>query len=182
MPHIHMRHFFIYLKMEQLILSDEDNILFNLRDTNVMLDYDLAAFYNVNINEIREAIEKNTSRFPDDFKFVLTEEERDLISRHIPRFNFLKEEKELPIAFTNAGISMLSGLLTSEKAQQINIAIMRNFSQYRAAMKEGSDVQAEIKNLDQKLNQAFQFLMEKIDALSQKKDSSTMKPIGFRIE
>jgi len=82
------------------------------------------------------------------------------------------------MVFTEHGVAMLSTVLRSKKAMQINIEIIRAFTHYRALIKENIELRKEIKHLDEKLNKAFQFLLGKIDALHQKK--LKIKPVGFK--
>jgi hypothetical protein len=83
------------------------------------------------------------------------------------------------MAFTEQGVVMLSTVLRSEKAIRINIEIMRAFARYRAILRENEELRRDIKALDEKLNEAIKFLMERIDELHQGKDES-IRPVGFR--
>ena len=86
----------------------------------------------------------------------------------------------LPMAFTEQGLAMLSSILNSEKAVQVNIEIMRAFAKYRALLIESKDFRLELKALDEKITQIFRFLLQKIDALSQRPSNQPMKRIGYR--
>jgi len=86
-----------------------------------------------------------------------------------------------PLAFTEQGVAMLSSVLRSEKAIKINIEIMRAFARYRALLRENEELKREILKLDAKLNQAFRFLLDKLDALHQKA-TEPRKPIGYKID
>lgn len=77
---------------------------------------------------------------------------------------------------------MLSSVLSSEKAIQINIEIMRAFSKYRAILKGNDDLKKEVKLLDNKLNEVFKFLLDKIDALHHKQNTEKPEPIGYKIK
>ena len=167
--------------MNALIRTDKENLLFNFRDLNVMIDSDLAEVYGVSVNELARAVRKNRSRFPEDFMFEVNSDEKKLLSKHVPRFREMRNSRRVPMAFSESGVSMLSAILDSEKAIQVSVAIMRTFSHYRLVMQENNEVKNEIQQLDEKVNQAFQFLMEKIDALNKSKETQ-MEPIGFKIE
>ena len=82
------------------------------------------------------------------------------------------------MVFTEQGVAMLSSVLRSEKAISINIEIMRVFSYYRALLYENDELRKEIKNLDKKLNEAFRYLLDRIDELHQKKNER--KPVGYK--
>ena len=90
----------------------------------------------------------------------------------------LKHSSVCPMVFTEQGVAMLSSVLRSEKAISINIEIMRVFSYYRALLYENDELRKEIKNLDKKLNEAFRYLLDRIDELHQKKNER--KPVGYK--
>jgi hypothetical protein len=86
----------------------------------------------------------------------------------------------MPMAFTEQGVAMLSSVLHSEKAVQVNIEIMRAFAQYRALLIESKDFRKELKALDEKIDQIFRYLLEKIDALRQNNEQLIRPKIGFK--
>ena len=88
----------------------------------------------------------------------------------------------LPMVFTEQGVAMLSSVLNSEKAIQVNIEIMRAFANYRALLIDSKDFRGELKSLDDKINKLFRFLLGKIDALSQKHVDPPRKKIGFNLK
>ena len=86
-----------------------------------------------------------------------------------------------PMAFTEQGVAMLSSVINSEKAVQINIEIVRAFVRYRALILENQDIRSEIRAVDDKINKLFKLLLEKIDALHQKKiEEKPRKRIGYK--
>jgi hypothetical protein len=87
----------------------------------------------------------------------------------------------VPMAFTEQGVAMLSSVINSEKAIQVNIEIMRAFAQYRSLLTEKKNFREELRAMDGKINKIFRFLLEKIDALSQKKVEQPRRKIGYRI-
>lgn len=111
--------------------------------------------------------------------FELTKEEKAHLLVNYLRLSKLKHSSVNPMAFTEQGVAMLSSVLTSQKAIDINIGIMRAFAHYRAILLENKDLRKEIKSLDVKLNKTFNFLLKKIDALSQQQ-SKPLPPIGFK--
>ena len=113
--------------------------------------------------------------------FELAKNEKTELVANCDRLANLKHSSVSPLVFTEQGVAMLSSVLRSEKAIRINIEIMRAFARYRALLNENEDLKKQIDTLDNKLNSAFKFLLEKIDALHQKKNEP-LTPIGFKIK
>lgn len=115
--------------MNSLIISKnliESKILI-IRNEKVMRDKDLAELYGVSVKRLNEQVRRNIERFPNDFMFQLTKEEAESSRSQIVTLNRGKNIKYLPYAFTEHGVLMLSSVLNSQKAIQVNIAIMRVF-------------------------------------------------------
>lgn len=165
--------------MSNIIKSDYETLIFNLRGMKVMIDADLALLYNVSTKALKQQVKRNIERFPEDFMFELTKTEKEELVTNCDRLATLKHSSVNPLAFTEQGVSMLSSVLRSEKAIQINIEIMRSFANYRALLRENEDLKNEILKLDSKLNKAFQYLLEKIDALHEKKNEPR-EAIGYK--
>jgi len=146
-----------------------------------MVDADMALLYSVSTKALKQQVKRNIGRFPDDFMFELTKLEKEELVTNCDRLAVLKHSSVNPLAFTEQGVSMLSSVLRSEKAIQINIEIMRAFARYRGLLKENEELKKEILKLDAKLNQAFRFLLEKIDALHQKANEPG-NPIGYKFD
>jgi len=154
--------------MHEVIKPEYEKLIFQFRGAKVMIDFDLASLYEVPTKRLKEQVRRNRSRFPEDFMFELTKTEKNELVAKCVRLSPLKHSSVSPMVFTEQGVSMLSSILRSEKAIQINIEIMRSFAKYRALLKENGELKQEIDLLDDKLNQAFQFLLSKIDLLQQK--------------
>jgi len=165
---------------KQIIKGNYQSLIFEFRGYKVMIDVDLAILYGVPTGTLKQQIKRNSQRFPIDFMFELTKEEKELLVKNFERFKNLKFTKNNPLVFTEQGVAMLSSVLRSEKAIKINIEIMRAFAKYRALLRENDELRKEIKGLDQKLNQAFKYLLDRIDELHQKKNEPR-KQIGFKI-
>jgi hypothetical protein len=117
--------------------------IYEIRGERVMLDFDLAAFYEVETRSLNQAVKRNTERFPKDFMFQLKLPEYENIKHHVVSNKSSSSQivmmnlplnrtgKYLPYAFTEQGVAMLSGVLRSQKAIKINIAIMRAFVKVR---------------------------------------------------
>jgi hypothetical protein len=167
--------------MEKHVLQpDFLTFIFHFRGKKVMVDADLAVFYEVPTKRLKEQVRRNITRFPEDFMFELSNEEKDELVANCDRLKNLKHSSVNPMVFTEQGVAMLSSVLRSEKAIQINIEIMRAFAQYRALIRENEALRQEVKQLDKKLNEAFKYLLSKIDALHQNKEERV--PIGFKVK
>jgi hypothetical protein len=166
--------------MENLIKPEYETLIFQFRGLKVMIDADLAVLYDVPTKALKQQVKRNIGRFPADFMFELTKNEKDELVTICDRLGQLKHSSINPLVFTEQGVSMLSSVLRSEKAIKINIEIMRAFARYRSLLKENEELKKEILKLDAKLNQAFRVLLDKIDSLHQKA-TTTMKPVGFKV-
>ena len=144
-----------------------------------MLDFDLSTLYSVETKRLKERVRRNLSRFPEDFMFELSIDEFESLRTQIASSK-LGGSRYVPMAFTEQGVAMLSTVLNSEKAIQVNIEIMRAFANYRALLVDSKDFRRELKGLDDKITQIFKFLLEKIDALSQKHINTQRKKMGYR--
>jgi hypothetical protein len=164
--------------IDKLVRADYKSLIFEFRGYKVMIDFDLSKLYSVETKRLKEQVKRNINRFPKDFMFELTPEEKDQLVANCDRLMVLKHSSVCPMAFTEQGVAMLSSVLRSEKAININIEIMRAFSHYRALLFENDEIRKEIKNLDRKLNEAFRYLLDRIDELHQKKIER--KPIGYK--
>jgi hypothetical protein len=164
--------------IEKLVKADYRSLIFEFRGFKVMVDFDLAKLYGVETKRLKEQVKRNINRFPEDFMFELSKEEKDLLIEGCDRLALLKHSSVYPMVFTEQGVAMLSSVLRSEKAISINIEIMRAFSHYRALLYENDELKKEIKNLDKKLNETFRYLLDRIDELHQKKNER--KPVGYK--
>lgn len=163
----------------KLIDSNYENLIFTFRGIKTMVDADLALLYDVPTKRLKEQVKRNISRFPIDFMFALTTLEKNQLVANCDRLATLKHSTVNPLAFTEQGVAMLSTVLRSERAILINIEIMRAFARYRSLLRENEDLKKDIRNLDNKLDRSFKFLLTKIDELHQEKKTRTS--IGFKI-
>lgn len=165
--------------MNEILKPDFENLIFIVRGKKVMVDKDLACIYGIQTKALKQQVKRNIKRFPVDFMFETTDEELKELVTNCDRFAKLKHSNVNPMVFTEQGVAMLSSVLHSEEAILVNIEIMRAFARYRALLKETTELKNEIRLLDEKLNNAFNYLLEKIDALHQKQNEP-MKPIGYK--
>ena len=121
-----------------------------IRNQKVMLDFDLALLYEIETKVLKQAVRRNSIRFPDDFMFELTESEYKSLRSQIVTIEKGrgKHIKYLPFAFTEQGIAMLSSILNSEKAIKINIAIMQTFVLLRNSILSLEDVTKKVDNIE----------------------------------
>jgi hypothetical protein len=164
---------------KELIKSDYETMIFTYRGKKVMVDSDLALLYDVPTKALKQQVKRNQIRFPEDFMFELSINEKEELVTICDRLSFLKHSSINPLVFTEQGVAMLSSVLRSEKAIRINIEIMRAFARYRAILKENEEVKNELWKLDKKFTQAFNVLLHRLDELHQKKSLPRTR-IGFR--
>ena len=133
--------------MELQVLQQK---IFTIRGIKVMLDFDLAQLYEVETRVLNQAVKRNITRFPDDFMFQLNKTELENLKSQIVTSSWGGTRK-MPFAFTEQGVAMLSGLLNSEKAIKIYIAIMRAFVEIRNMLSYKNELSQQLKDLKQEL-------------------------------
>ncbi|MFH1715361.1 MAG: ORF6N domain-containing protein [Elusimicrobiota bacterium] len=116
---------------KSVISLEIEKMICIIRDKKIMIDADLARLYGVSTKRLNEQVKRNKKRFPSDFMFILNKAEKDELVANCDRFQMLKHSTVLPYAFTEQGVAMLSSVLHSEKAINVNIKIMRVFIQIR---------------------------------------------------
>ena len=164
---------------KSMIKSNYQSLIYEFRGYKVMFDFDLAALYGVETKRVKEQVRRNINRFPDDFMFELSKDEFEFLRSQIATSK-RGGTRYTPMAFTEQGVAMLSSVLNSEQAIQINIEIMRAFVKYKELVYENHEFQKKLDVLDDKINQVFRFLLEKIDALSLQQIDESRKKIGFK--
>ncbi|RZM27325.1 MAG: ORF6N domain-containing protein [Pedobacter sp.] len=153
------------------IVADEIilNKIYVIRRQKVMLDEDLADLYQVTTGNLNKAVARNIKRMPEDFMFRLSEEEFKILLFQNGRASW-GGRRQPPNAFTEAGVAMLSGLLSSDRAIMVNIQIMRLFTQMRQLLIDNSDLRIDIEKIKNKLTNQdknmeiiFRYLDELLD-------------------
>jgi hypothetical protein len=134
----------------------------------VMLDFDLAELYEVQTKNLNLAVKRNIKRFPKDFMFRLTQEEWDGLRLQIETSKGRGGTRHLPFAFTEQGLAMLSGILNSDKAIEVNIAIMRAFVFMRQYALTHKDLTEKLTALEQKYDTQFDDVYGAIEFLMRK--------------
>jgi hypothetical protein len=163
-------------------LKKVENKIFELRDHKVMLDFDMASIYEVETKVLNQSVKRNLDRFPLDFMFQLTKEKFEM-----NRSQFVtgsqKHRGEPPLAFTEQGIAMLSGILKSKKAIEVNSSIMRAFVFMRQYALTHKDLTDKLKKLESKFNKKFKDIHAAISYLIEKdmtqEKQLTRKKIGY---
>ncbi len=169
--------------MTELVLIERiAGKIYLIRGTKTMLDRDLAELYGVETKRLKEQVRRNIERFPEDFMFELTKEE--LINW---RSQFATSNQDImglrisPFAFTEHGILMLSSVLKSERAVQVNIQIMRTFMGLRKALLDNKDLRRELEEFKQVAEERFGIIFEALDKLLQI-ENKPKKKIGYTVK
>ena len=138
--------------------------IFSIRCKRVMLDRDLANLYGVETKYLKRQVNRNISRFPDDFMFQLTREELNNLRLHFGTSSW-GGTRYLPYAFTEQGIAMLSSVLNSERAIQVNIQIMRAFIKLKEMLSTHKDLKQKIEEMEKKYDYQFKIVFDAIKQL-----------------
>ena len=170
-------------KMELSIIKEK---IFTIRGHKVMLDFDLAELYAVETRVLKQAVRRNIDRFPDDFMFELTKEE---LENWRSQFVMSNETNKMglryaPFAFTEQGVAMLSSVLKSKKAIDVNIAIMRSFVMLRQHLTNYGSLKEQIAQLEKEMNVKFKDIHQALNYLLQKDKvqikQQNRKQIGYK--
>lgn len=151
-----------------------------VRGQNVILDRDLAVLYGIETRVLNQAVKRNAERFPPDFMFALTREEIMRISQVVtsPGLKFSKSA----LAFTEQGVAMLSSVLRSPQAVQVNIAIMRAFVRLRELLASDRNLSRRLDALEAKYDGQFRTVFEAIRRLMAPPVAPLKKRMGFQVE
>lgn len=141
--------------------------IYEIRGQRVMLDRDLAELYGVETKVLNQAVRRNQLRFPDDFMFRLTKEEMRELVTNCDRFEKLKHSSATSCAFTEQGVAMLSSILKSERAVQVNISIMRAFVMMRNYVSSVVSPPTEFSEFKERLQIIEQSCKDNADAVSE---------------
>ena len=185
------------------IIQSIQNRIYEVRGERVMLDRDLSNLYGTETKALNLAVKRNIKRFPPDFMFQLTKEEYDSLRFQIETLEnsdssgFQNETlkigralhtKYLPYAFTEQGVAMLSGVLNSDRAINMNIAIMRAFVDVRKVLLMQTDLKEQLKEIkerlgqhDSQLNQIYDAMENLLDEKASQRKWDERERIGFKI-
>jgi len=183
------------------IIKSIQNRIYEIRGERVMLDKELAELYQIETKALNLAVKRNIKRFPKDFMFQLNNEEWESLRFQIETSNdsnFLRSQNEtskkgrggtryLPHVFTEQGVAMLSGILNSDKAIAMNIAIMRAFIEIRRVLIQENDLREQMRLIkerigehDAQLNQLYDAMENLLDERGNQKKWDERERIGFK--
>lgn len=185
------------------VIQAIQNRIYEIRGERVMLDRDLAVLYEVETKVFNQAVKRNIKRFPKDFMFQLTKEEWNGLKFHIEalektdnplrsQFVTLKSGrgqhiKYLPYVFTEQGVAMLSGVLNSDRAINMNIAIMRAFVEVRRVLLQQTDIKEQLRQIqeritehDMQLSQIYDSIENLLDEKAVERKWDNRERIGFK--
>lgn len=154
--------------MSELNLLNIEKIIYIIRGQKVMLDSDLAELYGVDTKGLKRAVRRHLNRFPEDFMFELTKEEFENW-----RYQFGTSNREKmglrvqPFVFTEGGVAMLSSVLHSDQAAQVNISIIRTFIRLRSYLAMEGSMNERLSKLEKGTNHLFKVVFERLDAVEE---------------
>ena len=166
--------------MKHLVSVDDiATRIYHIRGYKVLLDRDIAELYGVETKRLKEQVRRNIDRFPSDFMFELTKEELADWRPQIATSNSDKMGlRHAPMAFTEQGVAMLSSVLRSKRAIQVNVQIMRAFVRLRQIVLDHAELKSEVEDLRKQTDERFQVVFTVLDKLVNAEDESPRK-IGF---
>jgi phage regulator Rha-like protein len=171
------------------IIRSIQNRIYEIRGERVMLDRDLAALYETETKALNQAVKRNLKRFPPDFMFQLTREEYESLRSQIVTLEPGRGQhsKYLPYVFTEQGVAMLSGVVNSDKAIEMNIAIMRAFVAVRHVLLKQNDLKEQLKEIkerlgehDTQLNHIYDAMENLLDEKAAQRKWDDRERIGFK--
>lgn len=161
--------------------------IYDIRGQKVILDFDLSMLYEVETRALNQSAKRNIKRFPSDFMFQLSEDEYNSLRSQIVILDEVgrgKYRKYLPFAFTEQGVAMLSGILNSDVAVNVNIAIMRTFVMIRKYALEHKEFNEKLLEIETKYDKKFSDVYEALNYLIKKDEKETVqkerKQIGYK--
>jgi hypothetical protein len=170
--------------VKKMIIPDEtiiDKILL-IRDKKVMIDKDIANLYGVPTKRLNEQVKRNVKRFPEDFMFQLTQEEKDEVVANCDHLKTLKYSPNLPYVFTEHGAVMLASVLNSDRAIEVNIQIVRIFTKMKEMLLTDKDILLKLEQLENKVTSHDENIQMIFEALKQllNPPKEPRKRIGFK--
>ena len=161
-----------------------ERLIHQVRGENVLFDADLALLYGVTTGNLNKAVKRNQQRFPADFMFQLTDDETAALIFQSGRSKRRGGRRNTPCAFTEKGVAMLSSVLRSERAVQVNVAIMRAFVSLRRIIATNQTLARKLAELERTLEGHDQAIKSLFDAIRQlmAPPAHPRNPIGFRVK
>lgn len=153
---------------QKLVLSQIENMIYVIRGQKVMLDSDLAVLYDTEVKRLNEQVRRNEERFPLDFMFQLTSDETEVLKNQSIHFKeAIGSRKYPPYVFTENGVAMLSSVLNSPKAIQVNISIMRIFTKLRSFLLLENQMNDRMGKLEENTRKLFKIVFERLDSIEE---------------
>jgi len=156
-----------------------EGMIYQIRGERVLLDQDLAQLYGVETKALVQAVKRNASRFPADFMFLLKDQEFMALRSQIVTSKGRGGRRSAPYVFTEQGVAMLSSVLTSKRAIEVNIQIMRTFVKLRRLIELHTELADRLIDLEQRHEQKFQLVFDAIRELVKEKPVPKKRQIGF---
>lgn len=171
---------------ESINTENISEAIFLLRGEKVMIDFDLALLYGVENRSLKQQVRRNIDRFPEDFMFQLTPNEWKELITNCDKFQKYRNSPTTPFAFTEQGVAMLSSVLKSRRAIQVNISIMRTFTQLRKIALENEGIARRLSELEKnsklkfiQYDEQFRIIMDLIQQMNNSEEESNDRKIGF---
>ena len=158
------------------IQTDIENKIFTIRAMQVMVDRDLAELYGVEPKRLGEQVKRNIERFPSEFRFQLSEKEKNELVANCDRFKSLKHSSSLPHVFTEQGVSMLSAVLRSDTAIKTSIQIINSFVKMRSFLSQNADMFKRLELVEKRQISHEIKIDEKFEKLFDALEDKSIKP------
>ena len=166
--------------MQKLTVSNIESKIYMVRGHKVLLDSDLAVLYGVETKVLNQAVRRNIERFPDDFMFQLLESEWDFLKSQFVTSNITRGGKQkLPLVFTEYGVAMLSSVLKSDRAIQVNISIMRAFGKFREVLESNKEFAKRLSELEGRYDVQFREVFRAIRELMSERAVPRKRIVGL---
>jgi len=185
----HLKNNKIGMANNKIAVSIPDELVINkiivLRGNKVMIDRDLAELYGVTTKRLNEQVKRNQKRFPEDFMFQVTKDEREEIIRQFKHLSSLKYSSVLPYVFTEHGAVMLASILNSDRAIEVNIQIVRVFTKIQKMLTDNTELRLELEQIRKKVDNQdknIEIVFKYLDELLEEKNvpASPRKTIGYK--
>ena len=175
--------------LENINLENISESIFLIRSEKVMIDFDLALLYGIETRILKQQVRRNSERFPEDFMFELNKEEWKELITNCDKFKKYKNSPSRPFAFTEQGVAMLSSVLNSKRAIDVNISIMRTFTQIRKMTLKNDELVRKLEQLEKNSNlkflqydEQFRVIMELIQQMNIEDEEENTRKIGFKTD
>jgi hypothetical protein len=171
------------MKLKNTLMPTEKiyRAILSIRGVKVMIDTDLAELYRVSTSRLNEQVKRNRERFPEDFMFQLTTEEKEEVIANCDHLKKLKYSPYLPFAFTEHGSVMLASVINSKVAILANIQIVRSFVKLREILDSNKQLAVKLEELEKKYDKQFRIVFDAIRQLMSP-EKTEREPVGYKIK